>query len=47
MAGDILVCSKCGDRVLALAAKDAGLEKCPLCGGKYVEESEEKPKSKK
>jgi len=49
MGSDILVCSKCGDRVIAVAAKEAGLEKCPLpgCGGKYAEEAEEKPKSKK
>lgn len=32
-AGDILVCSKCGDRVLVLAAEEAGLKKCPLCEG--------------
>lgn len=47
MPSDILVCSKCGDRVIAVVAKEAGLEGCPLCGGKYAEESEEKPKSKK
>ena len=49
MASDILVCSnsKCGDRVLAIVAKEKGWEKCPLCGGKYAEEAEEKPKSKK
>lgn len=46
MGSDILVCSKCGDRILALAAEEAGIKKCPLCGGKYVEEAKEKPKSK-
>lgn len=38
MASDILVCPKCGDRVLTSAAKDAGLEKCPYCKVAYKEE---------
>ena len=37
-ASDILICTKCGDRVLAVVVKEKGWKECPLCGGKYVEE---------